>query len=85
MTHLNQIALKIGILFLPLLVSLAACTTAEPVYQPGGHMDYLVACGAGAPWSVCDHRAAKLCPKGYTVIFQSPGWERKQMGIKCAR
>ena len=64
----------------------AGCTTSES----GEQVYYLVACGGGSNGvpDICDAKAKKLCPNGYTVLGQdygTAGFEPQEKRIACQR
>ena len=62
---------------------LASCTTAQEIRRPDGTVEYQIACGAGTGWNICYERANELCPGGYETVSKTPGFNRKEMLIRC--
>lgn len=65
------------------LVVLGGCSTASPIYDTGGRPALLIECGAATSFSVCHERALKECPRGYETISETPGFNRKELRIRC--
>jgi len=71
-------------LLLTSLVPLSAgCSTSRPIYNEGGQKILMVECGSGTSISVCYDRALKECPKGYRMISEDSGFNRKTVKIEC--
>ena len=68
-----------------LMISMAvsSCTTASRIYERNGREALLIECGAALSFSVCHERALKECPSGYTTISETPGFNRKEIRIRC--
>jgi hypothetical protein len=64
-------------------MALASCTTAQEIRRPGGRTEFLIACGASTPWSVCYREANKKCPQGYETLSEKGGFNRKEMRVAC--
>ena len=62
---------------------LSACTTTQEIKRPNGAIEYIVACGAATGWNICYERANKLCPAGYETLAEMPGFNRKELRIRC--
>ena len=43
----------------------------------------MVECGAATSFSICYDRAAKECPKGYRMVAEEPGINRKTLKVEC--
>lgn len=67
------------------LISLAfiSCTTVSKIHERDGREALLIECGAAVSFSVCHERALKECPSGYTTISETPGFNRKEIRIRC--
>lgn len=62
---------------------LIACTTSSKIYERDGREALLIECGAAVSFSVCHERALKECPGGYTTLSETPGFNRKDMKVRC--
>jgi hypothetical protein len=60
-----------------------ACTTASKIYEHDGQEALLIECGAGLSFSICHERALKECPSGYTTLSETPGFNRKEIRVRC--
>ena len=65
------------------LATIAGCSTASKMYDQNGQVALLVDCGAATSFSVCHERAMKECPNGYITISETPGFNRKELRIRC--
>lgn len=84
-------------LLLVFVLVLGGCAKVTEMQGADGGLQYLVGCyGALTPISVCQKKAAELCPGGYTVVnsreFMGPVLETdagpsrnpaKQLVIRC--
>jgi hypothetical protein len=66
-----------------LLTAIIGCTTTQEIVRPGGHREYLIACGASLGWNICYDRANEVCPTGYLTVSEQPGFNRKELLIYC--
>jgi hypothetical protein len=63
---------------------LAGCATGERL-TGDGRTEHQIVCGYALPWSLCENRAAELCPAGYTVV--SKEWDAmsgSEMWVRCS-
>jgi hypothetical protein len=68
------------------LAWIGGCTTVEPLQRgKDSAREYLIACGAASGWNVCYRQANATCPKGYVTLSETPGFNRKEMKIRCDR
>ena len=74
---LNRFALAL------VLITVSGCTTASKIYGQDGQELLLIECGAAVSFSVCHERALKECPTGYTSISETPGFNRKELRVRC--
>ena len=72
-------------IFVVALISLAfiSCTTVSKIHERDGREAFLIECGAAVSFSVCHERALKECPAGYTTISETPGFNRKEIRVRC--
>ena len=59
------------------------CTTTQEILRPDGKKEYLIACGAGLGWNICDDKANEVCPNGYETLSENAGFNRKELRISC--
>lgn len=71
---------------LPIVVAFAvtACTTTQEVRRPDGSAEYLIACGSSTGWNICYQRANEVCPGGWETLAEMPGFNRKEMRVRCS-
>lgn len=74
--------LGIGVVLLVSMV-VTGCTTVSRIYERDGREALLIECGAALSFSICHERALKECPSGYTTISETPGFNRKEIRIRC--
>lgn len=57
----------------PVLLLLAGCATANPIYTPEGKAGHSVSCsGMALNWGHCYEKAGAICgAKGYNIIAQT--------------
>ena len=67
---------------LPILLR-SGCTASTPVHFTDGKPVQLIECGAVVPWSVCYKEANSACPKGYEVLREEAGFNRKSLTVRC--
>ncbi|RJT26047.1 hypothetical protein [Buttiauxella izardii] len=71
------------IVLLPFL--LVACTTTTEINRGNGKKQFLIACGASTPWSICYDKANEVCPSGYNDVSKSGGFNRKELTVECIK
>jgi hypothetical protein len=53
------------------------------MYDQQGEEALLIECGAAVSFSVCHDRAMEECPNGYITISETPGFNRKELRVRC--
>lgn len=71
------------IIIVLIVFAVSSCTTTSKIYEKDGCEALLVECGAAVSFSVCHERALKECPGGYTTISETPGFNRKEIRVRC--
>ncbi len=66
-----------------ILATSSACTNASKIYERDGQEALLIECGAASSFSICHERALKECPSGYTTLSETPGFNRKEIRVRC--
>jgi hypothetical protein len=72
-------------LLLAASLALFGCATSQEVRRPDGRTELLIACGASTGFDVCYRQANKDCPQGYETVSETPGFNRKELRIACAK
>jgi hypothetical protein len=68
-----------------LIVTLTGCTTVSKIHERDGREALLIECGAALSFSICHERALKECPAGYTTLSETPGFNRKEIRVRCTK
>ncbi|MEO8158005.1 MAG: hypothetical protein ABI648_09430 [Betaproteobacteria bacterium] len=66
-----------------LILVLGGCTMSTPIHYTDGKPAQLIECGAAVAWSVCYTEANNACPKGYEVLREEAGFNRKSLTVRC--
>ena len=65
------------------IMILAGCSTVNHVYDHEGKAALAIECGASTSFSICHDRARQECPRGYKTLSEKPGFNRKEIWVRC--
>lgn len=65
------------------ILTLAGCTMTGERTNADGTVDHQIVCGSGAPWSVCESRAAEICGGPFDVLSKTWSINGSELWARC--